>query len=204
VNSLARPRGHLARVRFASDSRRTIASQRNDAKGHERKSCGATYSPAFSSKVFNCCFWWELLIGDVCSHSPTLNPGRKVRTSSASQRAASRSSAAVQRVLAWCPHSLGFLNARPRWRIFGKKALAEEAVYCEPVSSTKFPANSEKYREFSRYWAASRNRRSLHRPNSATYSKIPYKSEQGNSEERAANSFSGTANGRKRPFLTHL
>jgi hypothetical protein len=57
--------------------------------------------------------------------------------------------------------------------------LAAETVWLEPVSGLDFPANREKYREFSRFQRLRRIRGPITDAFSATYNRIPCGPEQG-------------------------
>jgi hypothetical protein len=57
--------------------------------------------------------------------------------------------------------------------------MVADAVAVEPVSTSKFPANREKNREFRRIRTLSAILKAETRINSDAYSKIPYSTEQG-------------------------
>jgi hypothetical protein len=60
--------------------------------------------------------------------------------------------------------------------------LADDAISCEPVSGSKFPANRETNREFRRNWPSTALLASDQTADPIAYSRIPCATEQGISE----------------------
>jgi hypothetical protein len=82
--------------------------------------------------------------------------------------------------------------------------VVADALWIEPVSTPKFPANREINREFCGFWRLAAILTPNRRAGSMVYNQIPYATEQGIFKRVSGKSFPGTGNFHARCFEVEI
>jgi hypothetical protein len=98
-----------------------------------------------------------------------------------------------------CPQIAAYLSETGKHR-FASDCVVADALWIEPVSTPKFPANREINREFCGFWRLAAILTPNRRAGSMVYNQIPYATEQGIFKRVSGKSFQGTGNFHARCF----